>query len=778
MKNIVKYTIAVACALTVGISGFGADNKDATEAVKLTKTLTPNGDGTYKIHLESYVTGASVTTFTKTTKPCDIVLCLDVSGSMAWDAIASKEKVASGTRLDNVNDKYIVEIEGKTYYLRRRNNTWYYYSRSEDDDQDFNRIAQYSSLTNYTVGESDKIYTYTEDTRINILKSAVKAFVSEVYSRSCGEDGRAETTSDNVANRISIVTFSPSSNFTSSDYTDYDKNNSSGSRRGAKILTINNTKGLVDVISNNNAINTAIDGLKASGATVSSSSLAHANTLLSGTDNSRNKVVVMFTDGVPGVSGWDSSVARDALAAAKTLKDGGTKVFSVGIFNTSQDNYTNNRIPNYMNGVSSNYPAASATGNITFNLGTRNSDGVEYMQISDGANLSEIFEDIAQSSATDGGESIELGSTNSYVQDVMSANFSLPEGITADKIKVWVEKCTGIAADGNYNFAKYTDAYPAYNVGTLTPEVDEENGTVTVKGYNFSLDDEWNKDSNGNNTTIKNSGNWVGPRKIGNQPYYYGNKLCIEFDVIVNPDYEGGYGVPSNDMVSGIYSIKTDDQGHETETMVKPFEVPSADFPSICILKEGLNVGESAIFRVEGLGEEKTIFNVVLTQRETANGDKYPCYAVLKGITGGQAWKVTETNWSWTYALEEGSTKEITRTLYDLESAGTTKEAIAAGEDLSVNDITMGKYLTLGSGSASGYDYAIIRKQETTGVFEEITEDSPATKGAVVVLYRFNNKKSTSGLPARGEAYAHNKFAGGTAKTGGTETGGNEEEDI
>lgn len=84
------------------------------DGLKLTKTVTPKADGGYTVHLEAYTTG-TVTTST-TTKPCDIVLVLDQSGSMADDFngnTANKEtdtrqyamKQAVNTFIDNVAKK-------------------------------------------------------------------------------------------------------------------------------------------------------------------------------------------------------------------------------------------------------------------------------------------------------------------------------------------------------------------------------------------------------------------------------------------------------------------------------------------------------------------------------------------------------------------------------------------------------------------------------------------------------------------------------------------------
>ena len=45
------------------------------------------------------------------------------------------------------------------------------------------------------------------------------------------------------------------------------------------------------------------------------------------------KVVVFFTDGSPTSSnGFESDVANDAVNAAKTMKDKGATIYTIGIF--------------------------------------------------------------------------------------------------------------------------------------------------------------------------------------------------------------------------------------------------------------------------------------------------------------------------------------------------------------------------------------------------------------------------------------------------------------
>lgn len=77
--------------------------------VKLKKTVTKQGDDTYKVTLEQYVTG-TVTQGTVT--PIDVVLVLDVSGSMSDDFYSTKYIPTYDTSNHN---KYYYVIKNNRY---------------------------------------------------------------------------------------------------------------------------------------------------------------------------------------------------------------------------------------------------------------------------------------------------------------------------------------------------------------------------------------------------------------------------------------------------------------------------------------------------------------------------------------------------------------------------------------------------------------------------------------------------------------------------------------
>lgn len=73
--------LSLFCALIVPCTKAYAKS-DPDSGMKISKTATANGDGSYTITLEAFATGSKVITEQKTDIPTDIVLVLDQSGSM------------------------------------------------------------------------------------------------------------------------------------------------------------------------------------------------------------------------------------------------------------------------------------------------------------------------------------------------------------------------------------------------------------------------------------------------------------------------------------------------------------------------------------------------------------------------------------------------------------------------------------------------------------------------------------------------------------------------
>lgn len=356
-----------------------------------------------------------------------------------------------------------------------------------------------------------------KDRRQYALKNAVKNFISSVADKYDPE------TSDH---RMAVVTFDSSAS-TLVNWTQVDGT-------GKDTLT------------------TAIDGLPKSpeGGTQVGKGMQRAQTLL---DNStykgsnpaqRTQVVIMFTDGEPGDYDFDISVANDAIKAAKTMKDNGVVVYTIGIFtgadpsqlygtrrNANNDgsvgDYWNSETASanrYMNYVSSNFKTAADLGledyydyhRITKNY-TRDSSNY-YLAASDADGLNNVFSTI---SSTIGGSDSTLTATATMV-DVISEYFQLPKNYL-DSLKAYTVPFTGTDASGNRQWGANQTSY--------TPSV--EGDKVSVTGFNYS-------------------DNWVGfhTDKDGKQTAR-GSKMVLEIPIQVKDDTVGE--VPTNDLKnSGI----------------------------------------------------------------------------------------------------------------------------------------------------------------------------------------------------------------------------------
>ena len=138
------------------------------------------------------------------------------------------------------------------------------------------------------------------DTRQYAMKQAVNSFIEKA------------TSADGTHN-MAIVTFGTDAKVLNSGWTKVDT-------EGAKALT--------------NAINGLSD--KPTGATNVGAGMQKAQELMNSakSDTNRQKVVIVFTDGVPTTTNeFDTDVANSAITAAKSMKDAGVTVYTVGIFN-------------------------------------------------------------------------------------------------------------------------------------------------------------------------------------------------------------------------------------------------------------------------------------------------------------------------------------------------------------------------------------------------------------------------------------------------------------
>lgn len=409
------------------------------------------------------------------------------------------------------------------------------------------------------------------------MKQAVKSFIDEVNSKYNADD------SDH---RIAIVTFgSDASTLSGWTYVD---------ATGASSLN-----GKIDTLSDSPSGSTNIDAGMSIAEKLMGSDYAYA-----GTNTSRQKVVIAFTDGVPTTSSdFETTVADKAIASAKKLKDAGATVYSVGIFYgaypnqlygdkwgyvTTEDVECNGNVGSYWGGswlsnifnrndfklidipaanrflnyISNNFADANEIGitkgryhpgfeydilhGVFYGDGWRIDKNFErsnagyYLTANDADSLKKIFTEISQNI---GSTSVTLDS-NAVVRDVVTPYFDMPaEG----DLSVKTYDCTDKKDD------KYIFAETGSELQGTVYNIDQATNTIDVSGFDFKSNYVRDKDTG--------DGNGLG------------KKLVIEFTVKPKAGFFGGNNVPTNDADSGIYPDK------DSTEAVKNFDVPTVDVP-------------------------------------------------------------------------------------------------------------------------------------------------------------------------------------------------------
>lgn len=337
------------------------------------KTVTANGDGTYKVALN--VTGAKSadTGAIVTNQPLDIVLVLDVSGSMA-------DNLSGGPK------------------------------------------------------------------KIDALKTAVNGFIDATADENATISDRSQR------NRIALVKFAGEESPEVGNDTDW---------QGYNYTQI--VSNLTDEVS---GLTNTVKGLRASGATSADYAFDRAQEALKYQPRANaKKVVIFFTDGDPNHGrGFDPIVAATAVNKAKSLKDAGTTIYSIGVVSGANPGDTTSDLNKYMHGISSNYPDATATSSEhlwgkfwSVNLGDRAENSSYYKAATDAGQLNNIFESIYQ----------EITKTAEYADVTIH-----------DKLSGWVVSSDAASVNGEPAGFTYTKTQN----GQTTAWADAPEATVAADG--------------------------------------------------------------------------------------------------------------------------------------------------------------------------------------------------------------------------------------------------------------------------------------------------------
>ena len=185
--------------------------------------------------------------------------------------------------------------------------------------------------------------------RIDALKNAANAFIDEIATQN------ASISDASKQHQVSIVKFSG------------EKTNKVGNdtyRDGRYTYNYSQVmKGMAECNeTTKGSFKDAINAINPAGATNAAAGMELAQEQGSKRSDAK-KIVIFFTDGTPTTqSEFSNGVASDAIAAAKTMKDAGAAVYTIGIFKDANPNADVNTASNenkFMQAASSNYPAAT-----------------------------------------------------------------------------------------------------------------------------------------------------------------------------------------------------------------------------------------------------------------------------------------------------------------------------------------------------------------------------------------------------------------------------------
>ena len=240
-----------------------ADKSVSTQEVTL-KTYDDNHvtvapkDGSFLVGLSAMSSAQKLIGVSNVTKPLDIVLVLDTSGSMAWGMDGDDEYAYDPVYAANITTRkrYYVRVSGSMTRVYSSPNGWYYYAG-----------GSHYVTPKTSAADSDAAHTQfysrrrltTEDTRMYALKQAVNGFIDQTI------ESNAKVSDPNKKNRLGLVTYASSATTRS---------------------------GLTDSLE---ALKGTVNGLSATGATRADFGLENANKVLDNARADASKIVIFFT---------------------------------------------------------------------------------------------------------------------------------------------------------------------------------------------------------------------------------------------------------------------------------------------------------------------------------------------------------------------------------------------------------------------------------------------------------------------------------------------------
>lgn len=227
--------------------------------------------------------------------------------------------------------------------------------------------------------------------RIDALKSAANLFIDEVTKQNAAVKDEAKR------HQVAIVKFAGERTYAVGNDTywsgGYEYNYSQVMKQLAPCTAASEQQ-----------FKDQVGAIRPAGATRADEGMSLVTGMSSGRSDAK-KVVVFFIDGTPtDFREFSPGVASDAVKDAKSMKDAGAMVYSIGIFEGADPNVdpvagSASNENKFMHAVSSNYPSATYTktwSGYNWNFGDRADGSAYYKSAKNADELKRVFDDISK----------------------------------------------------------------------------------------------------------------------------------------------------------------------------------------------------------------------------------------------------------------------------------------------------------------------------------------------------------------------------------------------
>ena len=364
------------------------------------KTITKDENSDFLVGLSALSSTAKI--MGQTTVPLDIVLVLDVSGSM--DDPGSYQEVY---QLDTSKTYYILRSgEYTEVQYSNQKKSWYYYGGVLGLDRKY-----VTPKTSANDSDPSHVQFYSSTTKMKMLQDAVNGFIEQTALEN---DNRSDV---NKQSRISLVKFAGKKPEKTDDVGNDTYEEGGYTYNYTQIVSGYKAYTTAEGESNRTELQNLVNKLEPAGATSADYAMELAKQLVSPKTPSNNnalnprenakKIVIFFTDGQPNHgSGFSDTVANDAIKKAKDIKsDSNSKakadIYTIGVFGSANASDTTGRFNAYMHGMSSNYPDANAYDNLGERAkDSKGNDTQFYKAATDASKLNDIFKEIQEEIVT------------------------------------------------------------------------------------------------------------------------------------------------------------------------------------------------------------------------------------------------------------------------------------------------------------------------------------------------------------------------------------------